>query len=319
MENDDIIIKFKKIERLIGYELPKEFKDIYLNKSDLKIRYNMLTLDQIITEICSAEELEEDQIDDVLIVEPKGTIIRKSYIAKRVPFITDDSGNYIGIDFKPGRKGCVGQIINYGRDEMTMYVFANSFCDFLDGIKNLEWGDLYLVDFLVNKQINFRKEIDQDKFPKKIILPKLKEKNIEKEIINEHTFDIIFNEDYLKQVIEIIKEMKLEISRNIKVIKSTVIFDDYRIKNKKDFLSRTMTGITNFWEKMEEYPQDEIKGFSINQRILIEEQTNSTSKKIGEEAIFIDFNKSNILVRYRKTIKNKQFKEAYNKILAIFS
>lgn len=52
--------------------------------------------------------------------------------AKWIPLWADPSRpDYIGLDFDPGENGKVGQIINFGRNEDTHYVFAYDFDDLL--------------------------------------------------------------------------------------------------------------------------------------------------------------------------------------------
>lgn len=52
--------------------------------------------------------------------------------AKWIPFAYDHGGNYIGLDFDPGKNGVKGQVINFGRDEEVNYILGNSFQLFLD-------------------------------------------------------------------------------------------------------------------------------------------------------------------------------------------
>lgn len=63
---------------------------------------------------------------------PPNRIKLKYYHLKWFPVISDNSGNYIGIDLDPDTKGVKGQVIVFGRDEDDMYVVANSWSDFLD-------------------------------------------------------------------------------------------------------------------------------------------------------------------------------------------
>jgi hypothetical protein len=62
---------------------------------------------------------------------PPNAIKHTDVFANLVPIINDAGGNYIGIDFDPDTQGTVGQIINFGRDEMRQYVAAKSLQDFL--------------------------------------------------------------------------------------------------------------------------------------------------------------------------------------------
>ena len=54
--------------------------------------------------------------------------------------------DHLGLDFDPGPKGTMCQVINYGRDEDVKYVIASSFGEFLDWyVEQLEAGN-YLIE-----------------------------------------------------------------------------------------------------------------------------------------------------------------------------
>jgi len=63
---------------------------------------------------------------------PEGAIKPKYFHIKWLPIISDQGGNYIGIDLDPDKKGTKGQVIVFGRDEQQVFVVANSWEDFLD-------------------------------------------------------------------------------------------------------------------------------------------------------------------------------------------
>lgn len=65
---------------------------------------------------------------------PTRAIRKKYFHIKWLPVIEDHGGNYIGIDFDPGQKGKKGQVIVFGRDDVDMYVVADSWDEFLDRI-----------------------------------------------------------------------------------------------------------------------------------------------------------------------------------------
>jgi cell wall assembly regulator SMI1 len=69
---------------------------------------------------------------------PKGAV--KKLYANRgwVPFAGDQ--NYVAIDFDPGPKGKVGQIINAGRDDEIRHVIADTFGEFLEFVAELFTG-----------------------------------------------------------------------------------------------------------------------------------------------------------------------------------
>ena len=61
---------------------------------------------------------------------PPNTI--KQYSKLWIPILSDNSGNYIGIDFDPDILGKFGQIIFFGADEYELYLLANSWEEFLE-------------------------------------------------------------------------------------------------------------------------------------------------------------------------------------------
>lgn len=56
----------------------------------------------------------------------------------------DQGGNHIGLDFDPGPKGTVGQVITFGRDENEKKLIAPSFRHFIDLfidlLKTIDWS-----------------------------------------------------------------------------------------------------------------------------------------------------------------------------------
>lgn len=64
-----------------------------------------------------------------------------------IPFSHDWGGNHIGVDLDPGRKGHVGQVINFGRDEDAKYVLGKTVEAFVRRIADeLEAGNFVLMD-----------------------------------------------------------------------------------------------------------------------------------------------------------------------------
>ena len=61
-----------------------------------------------------------------------------AYINPRwIPLTHDGSGNHIGLDFDPGSRGRVGQVLLFGRDEDVKAVLAESLGNFLEWIADL--------------------------------------------------------------------------------------------------------------------------------------------------------------------------------------
>ncbi len=65
---------------------------------------------------------------------PNNAIKKKYFHYKWLPIFSDQGGNYIGIDLDPDIHGSKGQVINFGRDEENMFVFAESLEDLFDKI-----------------------------------------------------------------------------------------------------------------------------------------------------------------------------------------
>lgn len=63
---------------------------------------------------------------------PDHCIKKVPYNIKWIPVFSDYGGNYIGIDLDPDINGVKGQIINFGRDEEDMFVYADSLEGFFD-------------------------------------------------------------------------------------------------------------------------------------------------------------------------------------------
>lgn len=304
----------KKIENIIGYTLPNKFKEFYLegNKNINNIKF--LSINEIYEEVCNPtnSELEED----LYVVEPKQAILEKCFDEKRVPFITDYSGNFIGIDFNPGLNGVLGQIINYGADEYEMKVLANTFEDFINGLKGIYIEDeSYIMDYLSEKNLTFKKdEILSD--IEKINTSNFLEKTITEKKKNEIIIQSKIKYKDMEQIIAILSELDVKLKNDESIRKYKNYWFHLRIINKKDSLSRTMETKEAFYKKLSEYNKEEIKGFSFAITNDLEEFRDNEIY-IGEERMFVEINilQNQILVRYTETIKNKIMLETFNNIV----
>jgi cell wall assembly regulator SMI1 len=63
---------------------------------------------------------------------PQNTIKKKYFHCKWLPIFSDWGGNYLGLDLDPDTEGIKGQVINFGRDEEDMFVFASNLEAFFD-------------------------------------------------------------------------------------------------------------------------------------------------------------------------------------------
>lgn len=313
---EDIEVLLKKIEEIIGYTLPKDFKNFYLNHLKMD-NIEFLDLEHIYFEV---QDVIEDKCEpDSYTIEPEKTILPKTFSKKRVPFIYIDTGDYIGIDFEPDVNGTVGQIINYGCNEYDMKVFAYNFKEFVEGIKNINFGEEYITDYLFRNNIDFRNNKIEDKSIVKIEEKEQEKEEITKKVVNENIVKSNIEIKDLQTIIDILSQMNRNIvnDTNIKTFKN--IWFDHRIINKRESLSRTMPDQISFYKKLEESNKEEIKGFSFAVLNKIEESRKKLLKEkivFGEEKIFVEINiiKKQTLVRYTKTIENKYMKKAYEEI-----
>ncbi len=123
---------------LSDLELPAELVHLYDNcdgsKAPIKEGYSILSSKQFLNEWkawkaifdeWTLEELKANQSDQ-----------NKSlplYITPYwFPFMTDSNGNFIGLDYAPGKKGTSGQIIAFGADESIIKVLADNMADFFE-------------------------------------------------------------------------------------------------------------------------------------------------------------------------------------------
>jgi len=315
MDNNKTKNLLEKIENIIGYILPDEFKNFYLNNNLIINNVAFLSLEEIYEEVCDAYD-DNEQFENLFEIKPEKTILGKNFDKKRVPFITDYAGNYIGMDFHPDINGRMGQIINYGADEYKMEVLSNGFKDFINGLQQVNIKeDMYITDYLFENNLNFR-ENNTNFQVKKIDNNTTEEIHVIEEKKNEITLQKEIKFEHIKEVIKILSGLhnNLISDEDIKIYKNYWFY--LRIINKKDSLSRTMETVENFYIKLSNYNIDEIKGFSFAITNYIEEIRNNKIY-IGEEKIYVEINisQNQILISYRETIKNKTMFEAYNRII----
>lgn len=314
MEKAEVL--FKKIEEIIGYTLPKGFKEFYLNSLKLK-NIELLDLETIYFEV--QDSIEDKCEPNLYTSEPENAILPKTFTKKRVPFISIDTGDYIGIDFEPDVNGIIGQIINYGCNEYDMKVFAYDFNEFIEGIKDINFGEEYITDYLFRNNINFRNKKIEDKSIAKLEEKEQLREEITKKTVNENIVKSNLEIKDLQTIIGILSQMNQNIANDIDIKKFNNCWFDYRIINKRDSLSRTMTDQVSFFKKLDETNKEEIKGFSFAILNKIEESRKKLLKDkivFGEERIFVEVDviKKQTLVRYTATIGNKHMKEAYKQI-----
>ncbi|WP_341528701.1 SMI1/KNR4 family protein [Nostoc sp. UHCC 0302] len=147
--------EIKVLENQIETQLPVSFTKFYKwhngqkNGSYPGLFYGLefMTLEETVKNWKVWKELIDKGINGVILGESHipGKIKAMYANKKWIPFAYDWGGNHLGIDLDPGVKGTVGQVINFGRDEDTKFVFADDLQTFLNWfITQLESGN-YII------------------------------------------------------------------------------------------------------------------------------------------------------------------------------
>lgn len=152
--NDD----FTTFRAATGYEFPDDLRQIYrINNgaSSVDVRYGagnfnfafshkFLPLNEIIDLWNSLSTADNESLVGSSF--PAGAV-KTMYTNQRwIPILDDSGGNNIAVDLDPDVNGTVGQVINFGRDEMSKFVIAPSFEDFLKLIlRQIEQGNVEVI------------------------------------------------------------------------------------------------------------------------------------------------------------------------------
>jgi cell wall assembly regulator SMI1 len=143
-------------EHQIQIELPSSFKELYKwhngqnheTYPGLFYGLEFLSLKEISRHWQIWAELFDEGINKDIIGESAvpGKVQLMYTNKKWIPFAYDWGGNHLGIDLDPGKKGKFGQVINFGRDEDSKYVFADNLPKFLEWfITQLESGNYLII------------------------------------------------------------------------------------------------------------------------------------------------------------------------------
>ncbi len=140
--------KLDAFERLIGFELPQAYRQLYLwHDGEEHDRWGhlyglpLLPLEEAAAQWKAWNGVLADFGGNRYEIRagawPQGAV-DPAYINPRwIPLTHDGSGNHIGIDFDPWPGGRIGQVILYGRDEDVKMVLAQSLGSFLEWIAGL--------------------------------------------------------------------------------------------------------------------------------------------------------------------------------------
>ncbi len=102
----------------------------------MSYRWDFLHFEVFSNGTFKVDRKDDEELEYLRTSTPDNCIKKLPFHSKWVPVFTDYGGNYIGIDLDPAILGVKGQIINFGRDEENMYVYANNLEGFFDLILN---------------------------------------------------------------------------------------------------------------------------------------------------------------------------------------
>lgn len=142
------------LEVMIGYELPLTYKELlrFANGEGEKRLLTMglffSSVQNVIAEIERFKSYEDHKPDSLY---QDGMVKASLYNPKRLPFASDQSGQYLCIDFDPDKNGKFGQVIYLPSAEPEpISVIANSFDEFLD----------FIISAINNNQLSVYDERD---------------------------------------------------------------------------------------------------------------------------------------------------------------
>ena len=326
MEKEVLELAFRKIEYLTGYELPEEFKSFYRNDKNYNIKnITFMGIDEIINAIVSIDDLDLEELKGIKIkVEPEKSIIKECYLKTRVPFISDNLGNYIGIDFEVDENGVSGQIINYGENENLMRVFAYTFKDFIDGVLVLENynGKPFITDYLLSTEFDKKSDnmiLNKLNLPQKVKIPEFElVENYNKETEKIYNRVVEFKEEYLKDIFSYFQKVIFDVKVDLNVLKYHIENTEYKIINYDDYYNVSVDNLYDFWNIYNEYDKAEIKKFSFDLKIKIEENIGDNKKIIYTEFLVINIEKETIYIKYKTKFNNKNFEKIYKDLCNYF-
>ncbi|MBW4616288.1 MAG: SMI1/KNR4 family protein [Desmonostoc vinosum HA7617-LM4] len=143
------------LENQIQIQLPSAFKELYRWHNGQKsgaypgLFYGLefLSLEEVFRNWRSWAELVDEGINQIILGEShvRGKIKEMYANKKWIPFVYDWGGNHLGMDLDPGKHGKVGQIINFGRDEDSKFVFADDLQMFLNWFINQLESENYII------------------------------------------------------------------------------------------------------------------------------------------------------------------------------
>ena len=131
-------------EATLGYALSPDLRALYrLHNGQAGDAHGLfggltfLSLDQALAEWRTWRQFETGAYDSNYSSVPLGAVVETYTHVGWFPFTRDGGGNNLAVDTSPGPNGISGQVINFGRDETDLFVYAPSLIDFLERIVEL--------------------------------------------------------------------------------------------------------------------------------------------------------------------------------------
>lgn len=144
-----------KLEAYFGVALPGAARDMYEDANGQSTRLPGVLVGMIMLPIESVigEAIEWAAVDNAdfpasgFSSAPPGAIQLMYTNPRWLPLFDTGGGNHVGLDFDPGPRGTVGQVINFGRDQDDKTVLAESLEHFLlDCIERLRTDPKLEID-----------------------------------------------------------------------------------------------------------------------------------------------------------------------------
>ncbi len=160
------------LESLISLRLPESFRTLYKlyngEKSEnfgFMFGFKWLSLDDIVREYQLNKEANYDEnncFSNNIISYEYGVIKEKYFHMGWIPFASDSGGNYFGLDLDPGCNGRWGQIINFGRDEHSMFAIQPNFESLISMlVDEFKSGDCRFI-LCRNEELNLNEGDDEE-------------------------------------------------------------------------------------------------------------------------------------------------------------
>lgn len=155
-----------EVRQKTGHILPEDMKALYLENDGQKhgslngiwLGLEFLALENVREQWQSwcaiAEETDMNiQIDDCTSY-PRGAVQTLYACPGWIPLAFDWGGNHFGVDLAPGLQGRMGQVINFGRDDIHKYVMASSLGVYLEWqLEQLKEGNVVIDDFKAEHEV----------------------------------------------------------------------------------------------------------------------------------------------------------------------